>query len=159
MRLPDGACFTYGSLMWAPIMGRASGAPEGSLRARPAWLTGHARHGVHGQDYPGVVVSPEARANSSQAAGPVVQGVLYEGLTPAQLACLDRFEGEEYERVAVAVWCHPPDEAARLRAEPVPAWLYRFRAEFHHRLTSGPWDPQAFEREGMARFLKQYPGF
>lgn len=132
------ACFTYGSLMCADIMTRVAGI---DLAGTPAGLSGHVRHPVAGEDYPGVVASPGGR----------VEGVLYRGLDPAALARLDAFEGEMYERLAVSV--NP------VGGETVMAWCYIFRAPYRHLLQPGDWSFADFLAAGKARFLARYLGF
>ena len=139
------ACFTYGSLMWPDIMVRACGRAGGAPPCEPAWLEGHARHPVVDQDYPGLVKRPGAAP---------VQGVLYRAITAAELERLDAFEGEEYERVRVTVWVRGPNTGLT-----EPAWAYRFRPEFAHRLGAGDWSVQNFEAQGKARFCQRYAGF
>ncbi|MFM8637365.1 MAG: gamma-glutamylcyclotransferase family protein, partial [Betaproteobacteria bacterium] len=92
-------CFTYGSLMWPDIMARVCGREVLALQHTQAWLLGHVRHPVRGQDYPGLVPQSGAQA---------LQGVLYTGLTPQDLQRLDTFEGQEYERVPVEVVLENP---------------------------------------------------
>lgn len=158
------ACFTYGSLMWPDIMARVCGREVPALQRTKAWLYGHVRHPVMGQDYPGLV---------PQSGAPALQGVLYWGLTPQELQRLDDFEGQEYERVSVMVVLQEPSDAsaaaptcvpaltpgAFTSAEPQQAWVYRYRSEFAHRLGPGDWSEQAFEERGKARFCARYVGF
>jgi gamma-glutamylcyclotransferase (GGCT)/AIG2-like uncharacterized protein YtfP len=133
----EAACFTYGSLMWADILGRVIGRPAPA--GEPARLHGHARHPVRGQDYPGLVAAP----------GATVAGRLYRGITPADWARLDAYEGDDYERVAVQVALPGGGQQA--------AWVYRHRRP--EALADGDWSEADFEREGRARFMAQYPGF
>jgi gamma-glutamylcyclotransferase (GGCT)/AIG2-like uncharacterized protein YtfP len=130
--------FTYGSLMWADIMGRVCGR---AFSALPASLADHVRHPVQGQDYPGM--RPQAGAS--------VQGRLYLDLDEAALARLDAFEGEEYQRSEVRVQL--PDGRSLL------AWTYLYKPEFSARLGAGDWDEAGFAREGKARFEARYVGF
>ncbi len=130
--------FTYGSLMWADIMGRVCGA---EFASEPASLAGHARHPVRGEDYPGL----------QPAAGGSVPGRLYRDVDTAAWARLDVFEGAQYERADVIV--------TLADGTTLPAQVYRFRPEFADRLLPGDWDAQAFEREGHARFTARYAGF
>ena len=141
--------------MWAEIMARVCGVEVSALQSRPAWLEGHVRHPVRGQEYPGLVPLDERRQEpGGVAAEPLaVRGVLYDGLTDEAYRRLDAFEGEEYERVRVRVREGAPDGAWR------QAWVYRFRAAYRHRLAPGAWDPDRFEAEGKARFLARYGGF
>ena len=135
-------CFTYGSLMWADIMARVCGRDFGhDFASEPATLAGHARHPVRGEDYPGLQAAP----------GGLVPGRLYRNLDATAWARLDVFEGEEYERVDVAV--------ALRDGTMLPAQVYRFRAAFADRLLPGDWDADAFDREGRQRFIARYAGF
>ena len=134
--------------MWPDIMARVCGRdPLTGFAAggcQPSWLDGHARHPVLGQDYPGLVVDHLA---------PPLRGVLYRGITPQEWVRLDAFEGLEYERVQV--WVRPGTQVAARE----PAWAYRFRDEFVHRLGPGAWSEEAFAAEGKARFCARYIGF
>lgn len=60
---------------------------------RPAVLHGYSRRRVKHADYPGIV----------EAEGHEVLGTFVTGLTRANMAKLDYFEGSEYERRTVAV--------------------------------------------------------
>lgn len=132
------ACFAYGSLMCADIMSQVAGR---SLDGVVAVLPGHARHPVAGEDYPGLVPDPAGR----------VEGVLYRGVDAAALARLDAFEGDLYERLAVAV--EVPGGG------PVTAWCYVFRPACRHLLLPGEWRFEAFLATGKARFQARYLGF
>lgn len=138
MAMDIDACFTYGSLMCADIMSHVAGQ---ALAGEAASLPGHVRHPVTGEDYPGVVADPAGR----------VEGILYRGLGEAALARLDAFEGEMYERLAVAV--NP------VGGETVMAWCYIFRAPYRHLLLPGDWCFEAFLSVGKARFQARYMGF
>lgn len=127
----------------ARVCGRDVGTGIAGVR-EPAWLHGHARHPVRGQDYPGLL---------EQADAPALRGVLYRGITPDEWCRLDAFEGPEYERVRVMVRTGEPEGPMQA------AWVYRFRAEFAHRLAPGDWSEVAFEAEGKARFCARYVGF
>ena len=160
------ACFTYGSLMWPDIMARVCGREVAAMQHAMAWLHGHVRHPVLGQDYPGLVL---------QSGAPALQGVLYWGLTPQELQRLDTFEGDEYERVLVTVVLKDPAAsasapaasaaAAAAASRPVAsasvqqAWVYRYRPALAHRLGPGDWSEQAFQEQGKARFCTRYVGF
>ncbi|NEX63268.1 gamma-glutamylcyclotransferase family protein [Noviherbaspirillum galbum] len=121
--------FTYGSLMFSPVWERVV---RGSYEAEPAVLSGHVRHAILGETYPGMIASP----------GSEVAGMLYRGVSDADVAALDAFEGVEYRRVAVQV-------AAGGR--PVEAQTYLYLMP--DRLSADPWVPERFE---MARFLGTY---
>ncbi|KAL1868857.1 hypothetical protein VTK73DRAFT_3473 [Phialemonium thermophilum] len=92
--------FFYGTLM-APevfftVCYRTARVPEAIARLhdfRPALLKGYCRRRVRSADYPGIV----------EDAGHEVRGTYVTGLTDANMAHLDRFEGSEYERRTVRV--------------------------------------------------------
>ena len=147
-------CFTYGSLMWADIMARVCGCGPQDLRGQQAWLPGYRRLAVRGEDYPGLVALDDTAEGGFAAAPMPVRGVLYRGLSEQALRRLDVFEGQEYERTLVRVsTAGPAGQALHL------AWVYRFRAEFTHRLLDQAWSPEAFEAGGKARFMARYGGF
>ena len=126
--------------MWADIWARVCGREHAAVDAE---LQGYARHLVRGQDYPGLALAnPES----------IIRGRLYLEVDDASLARLDRFEGEEYERIVVTV--RLADGSRR------DAFCYRFRpALVAARLLPGDWDPASFEGEGKARFMAAYGGF
>ncbi|QID17166.1 gamma-glutamylcyclotransferase [Nitrogeniibacter mangrovi] len=129
-------CFTYGSLMCEDIFTAVTGLV---LRPEAAVLEGYARHPVIGTDYPGVRRRDGAR----------VPGRLYRNVSPAGVAYLDRFEGDEYRRERL--------EVTLCDGHTVAAWVYVFDTAQGHRLDAGPWDFEHFLREGKARFLLRHP--
>jgi gamma-glutamylcyclotransferase (GGCT)/AIG2-like uncharacterized protein YtfP len=131
-------CFTYGSLMYAPIMDAVSALECAGL---PATLPGYRRHPVKDEDYPGMVADP---AHS-------VAGILYRDLPAFALARLDAFEGEQYLRTSVVVLT-----AGGARVE---AMTYVFRPEYAHLLLPGDWDYAHFLAVGRRRFERRYEGF
>ncbi|MDB5797485.1 MAG: gamma-glutamylcyclotransferase [Paucimonas sp.] len=120
--------FTYGSLMFPEVWRLVV---QGSYRSQPASVPGFSRHALHGRDYPGMVARP----------GASVAGILYFDLSPADLARLDAFEGEEYRRIEVAM--APDGKGPALRAG---TYLY----QGPDLLAQQEWDPDAFV---AARFL------
>jgi gamma-glutamylcyclotransferase (GGCT)/AIG2-like uncharacterized protein YtfP len=123
--------FTYGSLMFQPVWSRVV---QGKYPSALAVLSGHTRHAVVGEQYPGVIVGP------GQVAGRV-----YFDVSQADQARLDAFEGEDYCRESASILCGG-------RALTAGFYLYRHAS----RLTVQDWDPQWFEREGMALFIAGY---
>ena len=122
--------FTYGSLMFAPVW---SIVVEGVYRSLAATLVDHARQAVVAQDYPGMVPRP----------GATVSGVVYLDVDAADLARLDRFEGDDYRRESVEVMSG--DGSA------VTAETYVYLPT--ERLLPAPWEPGAF---ALQRFLDTY---
>ena len=122
--------FTYGSLMFPEVWTRVVVGPYRSMRAR---LEGYARYEVRDQTYPGMV----------KQLGSSVEGVLYLDVNDADLAMLDHFEGDDYERVALEVACE--DGIVR----ETDTYLYRLP----DRLLKTAWRPDAF---AMQRFIDTY---
>lgn len=127
------AVFTYGSLMYDPVWTHVVG---GRHRSVDATLDGHRRLTVDGEAYPALVPAPGAQ----------VRGRLYFEVDEDGLVRLDAFEGVEYRRVSATVRA---DDGSACRAE-----LYLWVAT--ERLGRDDWDPQRFEREGLAPFLERY---
>ncbi len=124
--------FVYGTLMTPAVMR----AVIGRLPPREAAvLPDHRRHGLRGRVYP--VVVPEAGAQ--------VDGVLYTGLTPQELARLDRYEDDFYLRRRVTV----RDATGRART----AWCYVLRPRSRVRLARRPWSHARFERTALRDYL------
>lgn len=122
--------FTYGSLMFAPVWQRVV---AGSYRSVPATLDGHARFSLAGDTYPGML----ARADHA------VRGVLYFDVAAADLAALDSFEGDQYQRCQVET---RTDDGLAVCAE-----TYVFEAV--HRLSDQAWEPENF---ALQQFLDSY---
>ena len=78
--------FAYGTLMWPEVLESVIGR---RLEGCPAVLDGFVRLRVKGEHYPAVVSRD----------GGVVEGIVYSGLSVEDFRHLDRFEGEEYERM------------------------------------------------------------
>ncbi len=122
--------FTYGSLMFPDVWSLVVAGRYAGVRAT---LAGHARFAIRDELYPGMVVRPDA----------TVDGILYLDVDEADLARLDRFEGDDYRRATVAVSC--ADGVAREGG----TYLY-LPAD---RLLPSPWRPDAFE---LQRFIDGY---
>lgn len=126
--------FVYGTLQFPAIARAVTGR---SLAARPARLPGFARYRVRDAPYPGIV----------PRAGSGVPGLLYEGVDAAALARLDEFEGPMYRRERVAV--ELSRDGSRLHAE-----AYVVRPRWRSALCNADWDPDAFERDWHAAYLR-----
>lgn len=122
--------FTYGSLMFPEVWQRVV---RGDYRSARGHLDGHARFGIAGETYPGMI--PAARSS--------VEGVLYFDVSPADMAALDAFEGTEYRRDVVRVTLQS--------GELVEAGTYIYLLP--QKLSGSPWLPEAFQ---MARFIGSY---
>ena len=82
--------FVYGTLRVPEIVRLVLGK---KLVGRQARLLGFRSCFVRDSLYPGIVEAP----------GGVVDGVVYEDITPAMWCALDRYEGEMYERRPVSI--------------------------------------------------------
>jgi len=122
--------FTYGSLMFREVLDRAV---IGRYQGVSARAHGFTRGSIAGQIYPGMI--PDATQE--------VAGTLYFGIEPDDLARLDFFEGEEYERSAISVAC----EGGRI--EYAQAYIYLFP----EKLTQTAWIPKDFD---LPQFLRTY---
>ena len=89
----------------------------------PARLEGYARYRLRGVAYPGLVPAP----------GVSTDGVLYRGIGN-QLARLDRFEGEAYERVSLAV------HVSGLENLETEAEVYVLQPNHHHLIVEEAWE-------------------
>jgi gamma-glutamylcyclotransferase (GGCT)/AIG2-like uncharacterized protein YtfP len=126
--------FCYGTLCVADIMQRVSGALPAST---PATLANYACYGLVGLAYPGMVPRK----------GDQVHGVLYQGLSRAQLARLDAYEGAQYHRLRVWVGVAP---GQRRRA-----WTYVLAPRYYHRLSGASWSLARFCDEQLSIYLQQ----
>ncbi len=122
--------FTYGSLMFPQVWQRVV---RGDYRSAPARADDYVRYALAGETYPGMVVQP----------GASVQGVLYFGVDPADVAALDAFEGAEYRRDAISVTF---DSGEAVMAD---TYIYLLP----QKLSILPWLPENFQ---MARFIGTY---
>ncbi len=85
--------FVYGTLMSAEVL---QGLLHRVPSHRPALLRGYARWTVKRATFPAIL-----RA----AAADSVDGIVLDGLSARELRCLDFYEDEAYERLAVSVEC------------------------------------------------------
>jgi gamma-glutamylcyclotransferase (GGCT)/AIG2-like uncharacterized protein YtfP len=130
--------FAYGSLMFPEVWTRVTGLTAPGMEAL---LTDYSVRRIRGQSYP--VMAPEP--------GGVVKGVLYTGVPEEVSGLLDAFEGTFYERVVVGVTL--ADGAA------VSAMVYRAADPASAAILAEAWDAACFERDGLAAFLQEDPGF
>ena len=122
--------FTYGSLMFPEVWARVV---AGAYESMSATLAGHGRFAVQDEIYPGMVPRP----------GSSVRGVLYLDVDATDLERLDRFETDDYRRLAVDVV--GADGVVRM----AETYIYR-TAE---RLLAKEWLAEEF---AMQRFIDTY---
>jgi len=125
--------FTYGSLMFEEVWSRLV---KGVYTRAPALLEGYTRRCVKNEEYPVVF-----EANES------VKGVLYYDVEPYDIARLDAFEGEYYERKSI------------LLHNCVDAEVYVLKKAYFDIIDDRKWDEEAFAQEGIKRFCESYKGF
>ncbi|MFN0181559.1 MAG: gamma-glutamylcyclotransferase family protein [Gemmatimonadales bacterium] len=131
----DGAnVFTYGSLMYRRVWDRVV---AGEYPARPGTIRGFERRRIVGEVYPALVPGSPERS---------VGGVVYLGVSAADLAALDQFEGEAYRRIEVVVDTGDGSGLA--------AWTYAFVAV--ERVDQTEWDAERFAAEHLDYFLDTY---
>lgn len=129
--------FTYGSLMFVPVWTPLVPRPLASVAAV---LEDFIREGVRGQRYPGI----------RRKAGARTPGRLYLNVDDAELARLDEFEGDAYQRESVQVSVATRDG----RHLTLPAEVYRFIDPTA--LDGAPWDPERFARDSAAGFYRDH---
>jgi gamma-glutamylcyclotransferase (GGCT)/AIG2-like uncharacterized protein YtfP len=78
--------FVYGTLMYDEVSTRVV---SGRYRRAPATLPGYRRCKVRGEEYPAII------ADSAAA----VDGIVWFDVSPNDLARLDTYEAQEYERI------------------------------------------------------------
>jgi gamma-glutamylcyclotransferase (GGCT)/AIG2-like uncharacterized protein YtfP len=102
-------------------------------------LFDYARRCVKEEDYPVIF-----KANEK------VKGVVYYDVSDEDTTILDDFEGEFYERITVDIVTH---------TQTIQAEVYVLKEAYFSIIDDTPWSEEAFEKEGMRRFLESYKGF
>lgn len=129
--------FVYGTLMVPAVMRGVCGYTDFGM---PARLCGYRRRLIHGEVYPAIVADPAE----------VVVGLVYHGVTSGQIALLDAFESDLYERRAVSV----STQDTELSAE-----AYVLHEAHLGLLSDRPWSLARFRADGIQRFTDEYLGF
>lgn len=125
--------FAYGTLMWPAVLQSVIGR---RLEGTQAVVQGYQRFRIKNQDYPGLMPS----------AGDEVVGMLYSDLSASEFHHLDRFEGEEYDRVTVQI-------------NGVDAEVYVLAERWCHIADEQIWNPDRMTPERLASFCKEYKGW
>jgi len=129
--------FVYGALMYDEVWSRIV---AGEFRKISGHISGYRRMAVRGEEYPGIV----------RGEG-VVSGRIWLGLDKVNLARLDEFEGEYYERI--------PAIAADPTGKTLDVHLYRIKNQFLNLLEDREWNVDEFEKGGLKKFVSSYEGF
>jgi gamma-glutamylcyclotransferase (GGCT)/AIG2-like uncharacterized protein YtfP len=166
--------FTYGTLMfpevWQAVVGR-------QFETTPAQLPGYQIFRVRDAVYPGIIalypgiiaVNPspsgrgqvrdfsDSRPSTLDSGLSPVPGLVYLDVDPESFARLDAFEGHEYIRRSVTVFCK--DDTSPDGRE-LTADTYIVPTDSAHILTPEPWTAADFLTHGhLAEFLARYSGF
>lgn len=131
--------FCYGSLMFAPVWSRVV---QGTYDRVEAQLRGFQRRCVRGGTYPCLI--PGSHDD-------IIDGVIYLHVNTADMARLDAFEGELYDRKTVVCL-----DAAKRSYE---AEVYVLKTHYRSVATDAAWDVTWFASEGLSQFLDHYQGF
>lgn len=102
------SAFFYGTLLHPQVLKRVLDHDGNHLQVAPAILLEYTRHRVRDCDYPAIISSSASQAwfkSELSMEQRSVRGTLVTGLSDEDLALIDLFEGEEYNRALVAV--HP----------------------------------------------------
>ena len=131
--------FCYGSLMFIPVWSRVV---QGAYERLEGQLRGFQRRGVKGASYPCLI---------SGTHDDVVDGVIYLHVTADDLARLDAFEGELYDRQSAV--CLGTDQRS------YDVEVYVLKARHRSVATDTGWNVAWFATEGLSQFLGDYQGF
>eukprot|EP00924_Labyrinthula_sp_SR-Ha-C_P002872 augustus_masked-scaffold_13-processed-gene-9.6-mRNA-1 protein AED:1.00 eAED:1.00 QI:0/-1/0/0/-1/1/1/0/174 len=141
--------FIYGSLMSPKVYKTIVGKTVDRFAAT---LKNYVRLKLREVDYPGLVALSDYQSlfmvrdinvKVNSVVGQVVD------VDDSDLSILDKFEGDEYERIKVLV---------KINEEEIEAFCYLFKAEFSSKLTSDFW---SYENDFLPReseFLKEEVG-
>jgi gamma-glutamylcyclotransferase (GGCT)/AIG2-like uncharacterized protein YtfP len=127
--------FCYGTLCIPGIMRQVCGRQPVAQSAR---LTGYAAVTLTDRVYPGLLPDPAAEAD----------GIIYSGLSRAQLSRLDAYEGEEYRRCLVRV--------CTAAGHPQRVWTYLLQPRYHYLATRRGWSLEHFIRDELALYLHSH---
>lgn len=107
---------------------------------KPGFVSGFARRALKKEVYPAMITRD----------GEMVKGMIYFDLTSIDIARLDYFEGEMYERKLVEV---SSDEKL------LPCYTYLLKENYFHLLSEESWDFDNFMVENSARFTRDFRGW
>ena len=149
--------FVYGTLMAPQVMEALLGRLPSN---RHAVLSGHIRHPVRGQAFPGMIPASNPASSATKttaAATTTTQGILYIGLTPSEMKRLDWFEDVDYTRrqVVVSILESSTADAASSSSSQVQevADTYIWTNPLSELDLTQEWSFQKFCRENLASYL------
>lgn len=111
------------------------------IRQPPATLHGYQRLAVKDEEYPAAIPNPTNN----------ITGLLYLDVSPQDLARLDDFEGEYYERFSITVVIS--------ESEHITAEVYILNPRYRNTVEMFEWDVVRFKEVGIGRFISRYQGF
>ena len=129
--------FVYGSLMFEEVWEQLTRSHYQKIDAH---LKGFIRLKVKGEEYPGIIPSPDNK----------VTGQLYINVCSDDIEQLDSFEGELYQRSQVIVLSSGAE---------YPADTYIFKPKYQTLLSGKEWDVELFREKGLRKFLTKYGYF
>lgn len=149
----DQTAFFYGTLMEPRVFFRVTHGlsnPPDAIKAlytfTPAVLHGYCRHRVQGEDYPAIIAE----------AGQSVLGTFVTGLTDANVAKLDSFEGSEYDRedvtLKLVVKAGDAQGEGQVLGEERKSTAYIFNNP--ERVEKGEWDFEHFRKEKLHKWAR-----
>ena len=126
--------FFYGTLRAAEIRKKVLGYDVPDARLLPARLQGFEVRRVSGAFYPMIVAS---------ATEDIVEGLVMTAIDSGDLDRLDRFEGEDYQRIHVL---------AEISGQPCPVQIYQASA---HLRAAERWDFRHWYENELEQFLSR----
>lgn len=123
--------FIYGTLRDRDVCEAVLGRTVSPADMIPAIAPDHAIFKVANVNYPCLLPHPSAQA----------EGAILRHLTSADLTRLDRFEGDNYQRVPLRILCERQETIAD---------YYRPNEALE---TDGPWSLSQWQLEGKSQFL------
>ena len=131
---PSADLFFYGTLRAAEIRKKVLGYDVSDARLLPARLQGFEVRRVSGAFYPMIVAS---------ASDDIVEGLVMTAIDSGDLDRLDRFEGDDYQRIHVL---------AEISGQPFPVQIYQASA---HLLAAERWDFHHWYENELVQFLSR----
>lgn len=129
--------FVYGTLTYDEVW---NSIVQSKREKTGAQLKGYKRLKVKKEEYPGIVKGEGT-----------VRGFVRFDVDETNVARLDDFEADEYERVEEYV----QDK----NGQDIKVDVYRIREEYKYILEDHDWDLSNFEKIGLEKFRLNYPGF
>lgn len=129
--------FTYGTLMSEEIWNNVVIAKYKFDKAK---LSGFGKKKLKDREYPGLI----------RCEGSITDGVIYYDVAEEDVNRLDKFEGEEYERVKVIV---------EKDSDAIEAFTYLYKNEFSENILRLEWSYDDFLKNGFESFRNKYKGW